>query len=514
MSMLEAPATSTYLQAPSTETIPTSKQNKRRSLLPQFSRKTSGEVDTIKEDGDVAEMERGFDSVKERTGGEYERSTIQEAARKAMPPPASRLNRPTSVYGSGIGRAPTVRSQPRQDRSDPRADALAALNGTAPAPRPRTTPIAAGLSRTPSTRLPQSPAQGLSRTASVRPKEAQARTAQSTIAEKRTSTTRSRPPSIDAKANARPQSITSPPSPASSTSSRPNARPQSQLFAPSRPNFSTYQQHYSPAKSSLPKPPIPNSRISKPLQPAPIDFEDLGAPTFEVLKQQTELLQLSLLHQASLQTAQEYDTSARRQLSKKQAKLRKAHETIAAQESEQNRIASLTILEDWCPHDPSLLAENLQTLSKIHHELSSMTEHPTGRYTELVAVFERWVDSTLVENRAGTFVLALSQVWHKTHTSLALRLRALQRDLLGLPPAPGMQEGGYREGEQAALRQVLEYCSLLLDGMLRELEMMGKLEKEVLLREKARVDEEVGVLVAGDLSRVPRKWVPVWQSVT
>ncbi|KAK4555130.1 hypothetical protein LTR86_007896 [Recurvomyces mirabilis] len=486
----------------------TSKQSKRRSLLPQFSRKFSGEKDTIKEDDETAEIASTCSSVKEDSDGEGERRMAQEVDRKAMPPPTSRLGRPTSVYNGGLGRATSVRTHARAAPTDARADALAALTGTVPAPT--TTTTSTGLSRTASTRLPQSPSKGLSRTTSIRPREPAAR---STTAEKRTSTTRSRPTSTNAKATARPPSITSPPSPSTSTTSRQSGRPQSQLFPPSsRPNFTTYQQHYSPAKSSLPKPPVPNPRSSKPLPSAPIEFED-AVPSFDVLKQQTELLQLSLLHQAALQTSHEYDASARRKLGRKQAKLRKEYEAIRAQEDEQKRIISLRVLDSWAHSDPALLAEGLQILSKVHNELTTITEKSGGRYGSLVVKFEEWILASGGDSTRH-YIAALPSDWHKAHTSLALRLRSLQRNMSLLPPAPD-QHPQDSQGHESPLHVLLEHCTTLLDGMLKELEVMGKLEKEILLREKARVDEEVAQVVDEEqLLDMKKPWVPAWQDVT
>ncbi|KAK3072755.1 hypothetical protein LTR53_006248, partial [Teratosphaeriaceae sp. CCFEE 6253] len=492
----------------------TPKQAKRRSLLPQFARKFSG--DQVPKEDDIAEDEAAkADSVASgvRIAEQAERRTgVEDADSKAMPPP-SKLSRPLSVFGGGgLGRAPSTRSHARNAsrRVDARADALAALTGTAPpTPPPRDT----GLKRNSSTRLPQSPAiRGLARTASVKPNDPPTPTSStakmaSSIPGKRASVARARPSSVDSAAKVRPPSVVAPGSPASSTTTRQSgSRPQSIFLAPqSRPSFSTYQQHYSPAKMALPKPPIPSARHSKPTVMA----EDV-APSFEVAKQQAELLSLSLLHESSMRTAQEYDASARRKLGKKQARLRKEYEALREIEEHQHRTASLAALEAWCP-DTALLAENLQTASRVYTELAALSED-AGRYAQLAALFESWIDgakASSAQSDGPGFVEALPQDWHKAHTSLALRLRALQRDLGLLPPAP---IGG--TAQASGLHVLLETCDSLLAGMLKELELMSKLERGVLQQEKERVDDEVTRLILGSATRgTAEQWVPAWQSV-
>lgn len=227
--------------------------------------------------------------------------------------------------------------------------------------------------------------------------------------------------------------------------------------------------------------------------------------TSEVAKQQVELLQLSLLHQASTRTLQEYDASARKKLGRKQAKLRKEYEAIRAIETEQQRVANLMALDAWC-HDPALLAEHLQILGKVYGELSALTEQGS-RYELLTTEFETWTEGAQAASRAS-FIEPLSPEWHKSHTSLALRLRALQRDIEMLPPPPRNAD------RPSGLELVVDRCRDLHSGMLKELEIMTKLERGLLEQEKRRVDEEVSALeLDGDASATAAQtqWVPAWQ---
>jgi hypothetical protein len=274
------------------------------------------------------------------------------------------------------------------------------------------------------------------------------------------------------------------------------------LPASSRPTFSTFQQHYSPAKTALPKPPVPTSKFSK---PAP-NFEQDASVPFDVALQQTELLQLSLLHETSAQTTRQYTDDAKRKLGKKHAKLRKDFEAICAAETAQQKVANLKALQAWCP-EPSLLAGNLQTLARVHKDVVAIT-HPESRYTELLHVFEDWADSAekRITSPTGGFVEPLPGPWREAHASTALKIRSLQREMSALPPLP--EQNAEAEAD-TSLRVILSSCRSLVDGILRELDVMGKLEKELLGQESARIDGAVDALSLAE--RDGSAWVPAWQ---
>ncbi|RMY71129.1 hypothetical protein D0864_10720 [Hortaea werneckii] len=487
------------------------KAGKRRSLLPQFNRKPSGEDKELiggSEEKDVASNRAG--PVMEEP---KPRKAMEEADRRAMPPPPSRLSRPTSTYGAnGLGGVPSVRSS-RADaaakNNEARADALSRLTSASSATAAKSGLGGSDVKRTPSTRVAQGSGapKSIARTTSIQSRGHHARagsTATSTSSgttEKRFSAMKSRPPSIDTSAQARPPSVASLASPAGSNASRQSNR-RSQMPPPSRPAFNTFQQHYSPAKSALPKPPIPMSRASS---AAVAGAEEDANITAEVARQQLELLQLSLLHQESTETLREYERSAQKKLSRKQVKLRKDHEAIRSIEMEQQRVANLKALDAWC-HDPALLTEHLHVLNKMYNELAAFIEQGS-RYYWLADQFESWIEAAQAPT-PGSFVEPLLPEWHKTHTSLSLRLRALQRDLDMLPPPPRNSE------TPSSLEMLMDSCRELHGGMLKELEMMTKLERCILDNEKRRVEEEVKDIAPGDTltAAVKSPWVPAWQS--
>ncbi|GAB7330841.1 hypothetical protein MBLNU13_g02378t3 [Cladosporium sp. NU13] len=255
--------------------------------------------------------------------------------------------------------------------------------------------------------------------------------------------------------------------------------------------------------TALPKPPVPTSKFTRPA-PATAE-EDISVP-FDIARQQIELLQLSLIHEASAQTTRQYTVDAKRKLGKRHARLRKDFEAVREAELAQQKLANLKALQAWCP-DPSLLAENLQTLARVHKEVVALT-HSESRYTGLLAVFEDWATAAEGKMAASSkgFVEPLPGSWREAHASTALKIRSLQREMATLPPLPDQEASN---GVETSLQMILGSCRSLVDGILRELDMMAKLEKELLGQEQGRIDGAIGALRLDEQQK--HDWVPAWQ---
>lgn len=418
-----------------------------------------------------------------------------------MRPPAS------GQSGGGMTAQAYMATPPRD------SDGAVAGSGT-PSRHPSTASAASslvnstepGLKRSSSIRPPRpvDPAAGLARTNSVQAPRSHgrsgsivARTA-STSGSKHGSTSGARLPPVNNGLASDGRAFIPAPSPTKISEHRQITKPS--MPPPSKPSFNTYQQHYSPAKSSLPKPPVPATRPNK----ASSVGEDDAPMSFEVTKQQAELTQLSILHRTSFRTVAKYDASARRKIGKRHVRLKKELENMSETEREQHRFANLRALDAWCA-DPSHLAESLQTLGRVHQEVGAMAEHDSG-YAGMVQAFEAWVSEgeECLAGRGSSFVQPLSESWKHAHASVALRLRSSQRDLLSLP----------RAQHASSLSSLLGLCESLVDGMLRELDTMAGLEREMLRRDKERIDGAVAALSPDSLeSSAAAEWTPVWQRV-
>lgn len=499
----------------------TSKQSKRRSLLPQFSRKGS----------DVKEVPA---AIKEDESESADGSTISEDtndSRRAMPPPPKPVKQGIKPPSSTIPGASTAHSRTISKESN-------GSNGRSTPVNPSAAPAA---KRTVPTKMPHLPA---ARTSSLQGKPSHTRAASSVSAfgahsrtastisthgapsapgEKRGSVSGVRPLTSGSMTSMNAPNQTSPPRPMS----RSNAK--SQLAAPSRPAFSTYQQHYSPAKSVLPKPGIPSNGKASTAQSVaaagPAEPEEEEIPmTFEIAREQIDLLQLSLLHQSSAATLRAYEYSAKHKLSHRHAKLQQEFQAIETRERTQRKQINLEALESWCGvglRDSILLAEHLQVLNRAVADLRELTE-PGSRFLDMTTTFEDWTmkaESVLLGDgksgsNSGAFIEALPESWCTAHTSLAIKLRSVQHDLRALPPAP--QEADLED--PSSLKLLLETCFRLVDGMLRELDVMMKVQKEVTSRGKAQVDEQVKTILQphdhehGNSSLLDKgTWTPAWR---
>lgn len=184
-------------------------------------------------------------------------------------------------------------------------------------------------------------------------------------------------------------------------------------------------------------------------------------------------------------------------------KLRKDYENLRATELVHQRAANLSALDTWCSNT-SLLVENLQILSLVYSDLTSLMEEGS-RHGDVVSMFELWMNEAQTPE-SQAFIQPLPDDWKAAHDSLALKLRSIQRNLRVLPP---IQPGG----ESSGVEVVFKACKTLVEDMLKELEVRGKLEKEVMARENMRVDEEVNTLITSDAGMREEPWAPPWQKV-
>ena len=515
-------------------------------MLLQFSRRTPSEAKEqqqpiheqhVENSHGASAQERISSASNGRRGIDAERQSMLPSLARPMSviPPRGSSNKTHKTRSY----APVEANEPEEHVDSARAQSLAALQGTVSAAIPKSIAMESGLQRSSSTRLPQAPPRVggpaiPSRTTSVRLKDSPGRkhrkasgihtAAVITVTDERTS-----PPnlrlesstaslmgrtSIDSKSASTEQPTTIPRTrtasqapqttspPRSSVMSRP--RPASQILpAPLKPSFSTYQQHYSPAKSSLPKPPLPSSKHKSKVSTT--SEEDVPAD-FETTKQQIELLQLSLLHQSSSKCMNEYTASAKRRLNKMHSKLRKEYESLRATELVHQRASNLSAMDTWCP-DTGLLVENLQILSLVYSDLTSLMEEGS-RHSDVVSMFELWMNEA-EHPESKAFIQPLPDDWKAAHASLALKLRSIQRNLRVLPPPRPSEEG-------SGMGVVLKACKTLVEDMLKELEVMAKLETEVLARESVRVEDEVRSLIMSDVVMNENEHgkgvrVPAWQ---
>ncbi|EON63256.1 hypothetical protein W97_02483 [Coniosporium apollinis CBS 100218] len=272
----------------------------------------------------------------------------------------------------------------------------------------------------------------------------------------------------------------------------------------SRPAFSTLQQHYSPKKSTAPKPPIPASTTHTASSASISTAANDTASSTPVLRLQAELLQLHLLHASSANILQQWSQSAERALQSRFNAVGGQWKRMRQREREVTEQTNLHALLEWGKSGTASfgggLGENVAVLGGVLQELWVLTEGSDGggggRYVRLVGGFESWLAWVQEiwegrgkggdEGESGVELVdavanGLGDAWKEENRALERKLGMLQREMEGLTdPA---------EGSDAA--RVVRNFRSLLQGCLEELKVMRDVEAEVVVREKGWVEQQL-----------------------
>ncbi|KAF5630894.1 AGA1 A-agglutinin anchor subunit [Fusarium sp. NRRL 52700] len=256
-----------------------------------------------------------------------------------------------------------------------------------------------------------------------------------------------------------------------------------------RPAFSTLQQHYSPAKSSAPKP-LTSTFLAP---PSPSKLPANVAASAETSRLQTELLQLHLLHRDAPTVDATWRASAQRKLGGRFSELASASKQIDDQEKAEVERENILALRKWAVGGG--LEERIQILDAAVAGLWAL-EEPGGRYARVVRRFERWVDrmceieearragGALIQESDVLFIGELDSAWKDECAGLVRRLDTIKRQLdqLGVFASDGP------EGDQSSLHRMVEGSRELVQGMLTELAVMDDIERDALAREDGWIE--------------------------
>ncbi|KAF4978390.1 hypothetical protein FZEAL_5208 [Fusarium zealandicum] len=251
-----------------------------------------------------------------------------------------------------------------------------------------------------------------------------------------------------------------------------------------RPTFSTHQQHYSPAKSSAPKP-LTSTFLAP---PSPSKLPANVAASAETSRLQAELLQLHLLHRDASAVDAAWRSSAQRQLGLRFSQLAGASHQVDNREKAELERENVLALRKWAVGGG--LEERIQTLDAVINGVWVLGE-PGGRYARVVRRFERWVDSmceieearreggALLQESEALFIGELDAAWKDEREGLVRRLDTLKRQLQELGQFPEDDEGQ----ERPSVQRMVEESRELVQGMLAELSVMDDIERDALARE-------------------------------
>ncbi|KKK23116.1 hypothetical protein AOCH_007457 [Aspergillus ochraceoroseus] len=310
-----------------------------------------------------------------------------------------------------------------------------------------------------------------------------------------------------AKGHARHRSQVATVTPASSQGVR-KAEPPQLTPTPTTPRlrtqFSTYQQHYSPKKTTA-KPPTP--------VPAASGSSDVASSLIpsswpEIAALQTELLQLSLLHESSLRQNTAWETGAEAQLRSKYDLVAADYRGILGAENESQRKVNGQALQYWLKNAHERngqqgFAEQIQLLSRVAQEVYDLSDGLGGRYAVVVLEFENWFQRVEELRNARllqvgglgpvVFIDPLDHAWKEEVNTLIMKLELASRQLQSLDIL------GYREEEllgSSALLRTAKGLDEMTRLMVEELNAIRKIEIDTVKSEEMWVSQLAQQLTA------------------
>ena len=278
---------------------------------------------------------------------------------------------------------------------------------------------------------------------------------------------------------------------------------------PSKPQFSAYQQHFSPRKVVK----TPTSATSNSVNSDLL----ISSSQPDVAALQTELLQLCLLHSSSAKKDAEWRTKSERELQKKYNSIAGDYCLFVQREKEAQRRINIQAIEHWSANvgkniNRGSFAEQVQSLSKLIQEVADLTEPHRGRYTQVTRVFEDWfngVEEILQfrkkENRSEQdttveiqeLVEPLDREWKGEILVLNTKLELCLRDLQSLDI--WVDDKSQENIQESSLLRIAYSHRELLTSMMEELNVMRAIEAEVVRLERLWAADVTDRLKARDV---------------
>ncbi|KAL3705616.1 hypothetical protein TMatcc_009289 [Talaromyces marneffei ATCC 18224] len=288
-----------------------------------------------------------------------------------------------------------------------------------------------------------------------------------------------------------------------------------------RPQFTTYQQSFSPKKETL------RTAAADDRKNAGKSVVGSELPT-ETSALQAEFLQLYLLHSSSLQQNAEWKSGAERQLRDKYNDVAASYRTILDEERHVQEQLNLEALYDWSVESASLadhnhiFQEEIQNFSRVTQEVADMTADGAGRYALVVQVFEHWLDRVeyIQQSRENQdddgdpqYIDSLGSVWRNEVDDLTNKAELCLRELSKMTIFVIDENAFCEKHGSSALVQIARKHRDILAAMIDELKSMRTVELETVNLEQAwiaRAADEVAVNVdQGESSRTG-----IWRTMT
>jgi CII-binding regulator of phage lambda lysogenization HflD len=271
-----------------------------------------------------------------------------------------------------------------------------------------------------------------------------------------------------------------------------------------KPQFSTYQQQYSPRK---PEPQIEPVMLPSVTSLASTDFDHLTAL-------QDELLQLQWIFFSSHKTLQRWTESGERKINGQHKK--HVHEAckVKAMEQNQQNFINGAALRDWLAmmSKETKPFDKVESLSQCVQTLADLTRS-NETLSQVIEQFGAWYENTidiLGERSSGRgsetprFIQSVGEIWAEKTTALVRSLRSCLRSLQILGPGEG----------SSGLGLVLDLHIRYTEGILEELNAMETIHSMALDQENDWINCRISALLvtnckpelSGSGSKRPAAW--------
>lgn len=271
-----------------------------------------------------------------------------------------------------------------------------------------------------------------------------------------------------------------------------------------RPPFSNFQQHFSPKKN------LQNRKASSSVQAD----TNVRVSSSEIFHSQRELMQLHLLHRSAAQVQIQWQESADQSIKDHFATVYKRSSNF--QRCVQIHQASLNqyALLAWCKDASNVeLAQNVQLLSRNIKELWKLGDSGS-MYVSVLKSFESWLvsarhlrDCRKHEKGLGQglgFIESIGDDWRTDISILERKLATYSRELssIGKPQ------------KESTLGHALSAFQTMAANFMDELDVIRRIESDVLIQEKVWVESQVSEVIDTENSdtslMAPASHLGVW----
>ena len=248
-----------------------------------------------------------------------------------------------------------------------------------------------------------------------------------------------------------------------------------------RPPFTTLQQHFSPKKSWE----APTTSFSA--QPKANAY----ITPVEISQFQTELMQLHLLHESAAEVLMQWQQSADQSMETHFASFCKLHYNFQHNVQKNQASINQSALLTWCEDTSNVeFAQNVQLLSRNILELYKLSDSG-GKYVSILKRFESWFTGANYLRDSRKFAHALPQDlafiegieddWKADIAILEKKLAICSRQLRSIR----------KPQENSTLGHVLSIFQTMIVNFMDELDVIRRIEKDVVAQEILWIDHQV-----------------------